>query len=457
MSGTLRLGVAKVDITPNHPVPLAGFATRHEAGVYESVARPIYARIFWLRHAAENSGSHDGKGLDEGAGLEAGGNTGRDPGGETTALIVSADLIWWGEERVPGLKRRIRDRWNVEPDAILLHGTHSHSGPQTSDRFSDYLGVHDSVYLEQLETAVLAGIAEAIRNEEPVTAEYGKTECHIAVNRRKWENGNANYQANPDGPIDPALTVVRFRRTDDGRHKGVMVHYACHPVITQENRLSSEFCGVAMDRIERALGGDGVAAYLQGCCGDINPAGLDGELILSGDDPEVRRIGEALAGDALALLGERLTPLAAGPLEARTRTIMAPVQKVPTQEELEAQREEPWVTGDWSRKLLASPERRVSELPLRLVLLRIGDGLSLLAANAEIVAAYGLHVRSMTDGRVLTMGYTNGMIGYIPTAEQIREGGYESFWSTPYFLLPSPFDPAVEPLVRAGVEELIRD
>ena len=106
-------------------------------------------------------------------------------------------------------------------------------------------------------------------------------------------------------------------------------------------------------------------------------------------------------------------------------------------------------------------------------------GLVLLAANAELVVEYGLYAKKLAAGgvrdreiaagedasgssgrgtlRVLPMGYTNGMIGYIPTAAQIAEGGYESFWSTPYFLLPSPLSPAAERIVKQSLHALLAD
>lgn len=471
MAQQLWLGTDKADITPAFRVPLAGFSTRSELGGFDGIGSPLYARIFWFRH--------------------------RDPQGrETAALLIAADLIWWGEDRVPIMKQQIHERWGIDPAAILLHGTHSHSSPQTSACFSDYLGIVDPAYVAQLEAAVLAGIARAAGNMEPVTAAIGKGSCGISVNRRMMVDGTASYRANHEGPIDRDLTVVRYR-TASGADKGVLVHFACHPVITQQNLVSAEFCGVAMQRIEQALGGSGggsgvgsgsdagvgsgnndgvgssngginnvdsgngggkvIAAYLQGFCGDINPVGLDGELIMEGYSSEVERIGNELAEQALHVLAGELRALAPCPLQAVEQSVAAPLQKVPSASELQASIDEPWVTGEWSRKLLESPERLQPDMPLRFVRVDLADGLSLFAANAEVVAEYGLYLKAhAADKGVLPLGYTNGMIGYITTARQIEEGGYESFWSTPYFLLPSPFHPSVEQRVHSALDDLLQ-
>jgi hypothetical protein len=426
LSQQLWLGTAKLDITPEHPLPLAGFATRHGL-VFEAVRHPLHARFFIFRHC------------------DAEGN-------ETRALLVSADLLWWGSERVPELKRRIRERWGIAEDAILFHGTHNHSGPQTSDRFSEYLGAHDPNYLRRLEAKVMEGVEAAVGSQEPVRMERGGGQVVIGINRRLMVNGVCQFQANKDGPLDPQVRVVRFL-TRSGRTKGALVHYACHPTVTLENAVSSEFCGVAMDRLEQSIGDGAVCAYLQGFCADINPV-RNGELFLDGTDEDVQAFAGKLADEVRRVLAGAMQPLDPCPLTVRTLTVPAPLQPLPSLEELRQTAGEPWVKGEWSRKLLAEPERLQPFLPLEMTLLGIADGWALLAANSEVVTEYGLEVNRLTDNQVWPVGYTNGMIGYIPTAKQIDEGGYESYWSTEYFMMPARFDHAVETVFRQAVRRL---
>lgn len=427
MEKQLWLGTSKVDITPRHPLPLAGFALRHGT-TFEGIRHPLHARIFAFRH----------RGVD---------------GEETAALLVTADLLWWGSERVPALKRRVCRRWGIPEDAVLFHGTHTHSGPQTSDRFSALLGEHDPEYVAQLEDWVMAGIEQAMNNMEPVTAETGTGRCHLGVNRRLMVDGQCVAQANKDGPFDPTLRVVRFL-SDGGRAKGMLVHYACHPTVTPENFVSSEFCGVATDILERTIGGGVVCGYLQGWCGDINPV-KRGRLFFDGTDRDVRRFARRLADSVLHVLGGPMRALEPCPLAVSAQTVAAPLQKLPTIEALRQWVDEPWVKGDWSRRLLAQPERLKPHLPLELTLLTLADGWRLLAANSEVVTAYGLYVKSIAGDGVWPIGYTNGMIGYIPTAAQIDEGGYEALWSTEYFLMPAPFAHEVEPTFRNAIRSLV--
>ncbi|WP_010282114.1 hypothetical protein [Bacillus timonensis] len=48
----LQLGTAKIDITPLHPVPLAGFESRKDN--FEGVLHPLYARILLFEQVLSN-------------------------------------------------------------------------------------------------------------------------------------------------------------------------------------------------------------------------------------------------------------------------------------------------------------------------------------------------------------------------------------------------------------------
>lgn len=119
----LKLGTAKIDITPKHPLPLAGFAHRH--GVYEQVMDPIYVRVFYFEQTDKQN--------------------------ETEAIIlVTADIIWWDDERVQMLQSKLLQMFGIKKESVVLHATHNHSGPQTSEKFRS-LGKIDHQYIEDLE------------------------------------------------------------------------------------------------------------------------------------------------------------------------------------------------------------------------------------------------------------------------------------------------------------------
>lgn len=427
---SLEIGCAKVDITPESAVPLAGFAVRQNKP-YAGIRSRLYLRALYLRERRED-GSVD------------------------NALVVSADLLWWGSDRMPHIRDMLRERWGLRPDMIVLNGTHSHSGPQTSFRFHRLLGRADADYVEWLERRLAEAVAEAEANAEPVEIERGAAQSHIGVQRRKYADGKVIGGPNTEGPMDPEVTVVRFRAAS-GKTKAVIVHYACHPVTTNENFVSSEFAGKAMETLEERLGGEAVCLYLQGACGDINIFKSSAPATLTDDYDIIDYFGLKLADSVTGVLDGAMEPLRPVRLAGRSLGVPLALKPLDSREELErliSRGESPY--DEWAAEMIGRLDERPTELVVEMNRLDIADGLSLLAMNAEVVVEYGLWVKRSSAGKVLPVPYSNGMIGYLPTKEQIACGGYEPVLSTYYFHMPGRFDDTIEETLLDGLAEMSR-
>ena len=71
----------------------------------------------------------------------------------------------------------------------------------------------------------------------------------------------------------------------------------------------------------------------------------------------------------------------------------------------------------------------------------------------ETFTEYGIAVKERSPGTpTLYAGYTNEILGYLPTANEYQHGGYEAGYGYKSVGLPSLFDPGVERiLVETGV------
>ena len=73
---------------------------------------------------------------------------------------------------------------------------------------------------------------------------------------------------------------------------------------------------------------------------------------------------------------------------------------------------------------------------------------------------YSLWLRkflSFNGINVLTVGYCNGMVGYIPTYDAIQEGGYEVERALKEFALPLPFSDKIESILKEEIKKIIRE
>jgi hypothetical protein len=87
--------------------------------------------------------------------------------------------------------------------------------------------------------------------------------------------------------------------------------------------------------------------------------------------------------------------------------------------------------------------------------LDFADEVSLFAMGGEVCVEYGHFVKRIGGDRLfLPLGYANGLIGYIPTAAMLPEGGYEAVDSAAVYGLPSPFTSDVEPILHDAIRGL---
>ncbi|TMV43040.1 hypothetical protein FE783_36405 [Paenibacillus mesophilus] len=422
------LGTCKIDITPSPPVMLAGYSSRN--GVFEGVHHPIYAKALFLRQQDEETGTARNR------------------------LLVAGDLIWWSTEQTEKLRQELAVRWGMRAEDILLNASHSHSGPQTSTLMPS-LGAADDSYLQELEHKLLAGMELAEANLEPVTIQRGSGVCDLGIHRRKLVDGKIVIAPNEQGAKDSEVTVIRFVNAA-GEAKAWIVHYTCHPTTTNANFVSSEYCGLAMEQLEREVNNGAISLFFQGCCGDVRPPLYRDGKFYSGTDTDVQQLGARLYESVRNVLNGQMHELQpCSPTGTHVKLPLA-FSSVPTTSELTGYSQSAGpIIRDWAKLLLDHPKLVRPAAELDLVRMDIADGLSLLAMNAEMVVEYGLFIKDLSDKRTLPVAYSNGMIGYVSTARQLREGGYESVDSYPIFGLCSPFTEATEPAIRQTLAELV--
>ena len=381
VESNLRAGVAKVDITPAPETPVVGHV-RPTNGVRD----PIRAGILLLANE------------------------------QTKAAIVTVDLIDAPTAMVEMLRDSIAKSTETPHENIMIAASHNHSGPGWS---------RESAWSR--DTAVKIGAAAAVAAKEmrPVTIGYGEDRIDFNINRRKVINGRAVVRLDPDGPCDHRVKVLRF---DDGRSlepMAVLMHAVCHPcVFTWGDKLtppypggfpkiSADFPGEAQSFVEMVYGPTTKTLFLQGCAGDIRP-NLPGVPYRCGDEADIKWTGRNLgcavvrAADHSLVREELAKRRTVYPLKCASSVIELPGKK----------------------------EKQTCEMQA----LRVGDFL-FLTMPGEPMVEYGFQIEKAIADRAIpvVVGYANGSVGYICTAESHQYGGYEPNMS--------PLLPEAEPLI----------
>src|SRR5699024_5960555 len=171
----MKLGRAKVKITPNRKIQLAGFS--HRMGKTSTVNSDIYLKSFFLINK------------------------------DTKILILVADLIWWDDALVLKLKKEIKNIYHLEENNIFFHATHNHSGPQTSNKFSEKLGKIDEDYISMLSMKVIESVDIALENIKTTNVSIYRGSSQIGVNRRKQIDNKIIMAPHEQGENDNRLTT----------------------------------------------------------------------------------------------------------------------------------------------------------------------------------------------------------------------------------------------------------
>lgn len=402
-----QLGVAEVDITPPVGVWLTGYAARTHPCTDIHDALKAQALVL------ENS---DGD----------------------RAALLCLDLIALTAEQVAAVRRAVQKATGIPPARLLINCSHTHSAPAIGELAAPWMGIPDDAYLQITIRKAATAVQLAASRLTEATLHYAKAHCHIGVNRRqRTPNGRVVLGQNLQGITDPQLDVLAFT-APDGALKVLLFAYACHPVVLGDNNyaVSADYVGYARDCLRRTL--NAPALFLQGCAGNINPRERGTFAI-------AEKLGRELAGSVLVALGNTVQ-MDDDRIDGIIANIKLPLQPPPDartlrqwrQEHLaraqDAERNGRWsearwrrCEAEWAAKVLRAIRAKTlpTHEPITLQVLRLGD-VALAAMASETFAEIGLTLRRQSPyAATVPLGYTNGCIGYLPTAAAYPEGGYE--------------------------------
>jgi len=340
--------------------------------------------------------------------------------------LICIDLLWLSDEICQSLRQRISKRWRLPPQNICLCASHTHGSPNTEPKFN--FEPASSGYLNSLKDVILDVVDGAFEAKRMPASLYVQC-CEVpdlSINRRRKAlfikdrriKIRVQNLPNPTRTSNNQLVVINFKHADTGRCLLSLVNYACHPVTSPASTTGADYPGWCRAFIHEQVKDRRAVMFLQGFCGDIRPAlfhkpaGLKDHILeiligrrfrksKSGDDVE---FGRRLAEHFLRLAGKKEFPVSSLPGRVKQYSL-------------------PLILDDKSQ---VERNLMITQWPL-------GD-ITLLFLSGEILSGYAQPFTP--ENRVIHIGYSNGMCGYIPTAKDLPEGGYEVDGSRERFNLP---------------------
>lgn len=351
---------------------------------------------------------------------------------EQSILLISADICALDHELCDRIRKEISEKTGVKWENILYSATHTHSGPIT--RTSVGWGEADVEYVEQkLIPASIDVACRAMENRKPAVMGIGTIESMVGINRREVTPDGIILGQNPDGPYDPAMTVIAFQ-TMEGENIGSIVHFATHPTATQWNfSITRDWPGVMVDKMEEITGAP--CMFINGAEGDVGPRLSNRGT--TGDERHVKQIGDVAGKDAERAY-RNITSFTIPKLRVDYGEICIPFQETPSPDEVERQMKElgdPKDLGGVHLSLYTKLQKikeyydSGKELPRRLIMKQTIialDDLALVPFSFEVFCNISLSLKEKSPYQsTLLLGLTGGSYGYLPTEDQLPLGGYE--------------------------------
>ena len=418
----LHAGVGRTTLTPPLGTPLIGYGGRERGA--DAIRDDVFATSLVLSD------------------------------GDTTVALVTCDLCALPIRQVRYVQRLIEERTGIPPAHVMINTSHAHSGPLTT--FNEE--TPESVL--QVVVALLDGIAESVVQAAaalvPCRLSAGRGSVEASINRRKRNGyGDAVTPEFPEGTVDPDLHVVRIDRLE-GTPLAVVTAYACHPVALRppSHAISADFVCALRATVESQVGAP--LLFAQGAAGNLVPIGpemeMEERLELTGKvlGMEALRVYTALGAEALPVDDSRGAEAlrAYGPPESlRSATSVPPKPMLAAASEnllLDLWTEQPPIAdAERSHQTFPylTPPLVNGKVECAVQALRLGD-VALVGVAGEAFVEIGLAVKARSPiPHTIFLGYTNGCLGYIPTAAAYEPGGYEVHRAHAVYRLPHTIAP----------------
>jgi hypothetical protein len=424
----LRAGAAAVDVSPREfPLNMpGGFSANMADGVHD----PLHARALVL-----------------------------DDGKMTLALVV-VDNLGVARETCDDAKAIAAQRCGIKPGNVLVCATHTHSAPSSNSTNNAPAAAYRKLLVEGIAESIVRAHA-ALRPAAVGAAAHPLPE---EVFNRRWYLKPGKMPLNPfgkldqvkmnpgtdpetldrpAGPTDPDITVLSVQ---DAKRKplALLANYSLHYVGgTVKGKVSADYFGEFARLMPARVHGDTnfVAMMSNGTSGDIN--NIPFLVTRPPREPfeQIRIVAQKAADTAwfaLRKIEKHSTDVRLGMVqrEVTLRYRRPTAEQIADAKAVLAVKDEagkaklPRLAENYARSTLSAAARTNETLTVQLQAARIGD-FAVCGIPFEVFAEIGLELKKRSPfPRTMVISHANARHGYLPTPEQHKLGGYETWLGT---------------------------
>jgi neutral ceramidase len=350
--------------------------------------------------------------------------------------IVSADIHSIPNAVYKDMAARIKKEAAIDEDNILIAATHTHCSPCLDGGPLNTHVVWDD-YVEQFKKSVVTAVCMAKKSKQTVRIGAGKgnNPDHVFNRRLKKPDGSiamnwlkSEFLADciDDGVVDPELLVIKIADAE-GNPKAFIVNYSLHnnacggPIISSD--LSGHMCRV----LKKVYGEDVCVLFIPGAIGNINWINYkeDRRKI-----PNLYKlIGTGIAGTVLEIdsVMKYQEVLNIDVLHKKLQIPDRPYCEYDTHVDTtfgEANSDNHFFKVFRRGKEILGHSLPMNDVDIQTI--KLGDEIAIVASPTQMFVEFGLEIKACSPFKyTLFAGMSNGNMGYVPTEQAFKEGGYE--------------------------------
>jgi neutral ceramidase len=416
-----KAGVARVVITPDQPLWMAGYANRDHPS--EGKIVDLWAKALALQDSAGKQ-----------------------------VVLVTADLVGIPKALSDCIRDELKRKFNLSRSQIVINTSHTHTGPVLTDALVDIYPLDSSQqqkidnYTDKLGKKMVMLVDQALHTMQAVKLYAGNGVTRFQVNRRNNVELTLASQTHLNGPNDYAVPVIKVENME-GDLIAVAFGYACHNTVLAGYEWSGDYAGFAQLDLEKNHPGV-TALFFQGSGGDQNP--LPRKTVQL-----AKQYGDELAAATDRVLSEDMEQLSPHLTTAYSEVELS-LNAPPTKEALlKKAAESSGYEKRWANHLLkklGKGEVLRTSYPYPVEAWKLGDQ-PIFILGGEVVVEYAIQLKQIFGQNAIVLGYSNDVMSYIPTAKILQEGGYEGASSQMVYGLPNTWKSNIETVI---VQQVLR-
>ncbi len=416
-----KAGTSRINITPEEPVWMGGYASRtHPA---DGTLSPIWIKALAIQ----------------------------DPRGER-AVLVTSDLVGFPKDISDRVRTRLQKNYGLSKAQIILNASHTHSGPLLASNHTWIYPINPGQkekvdqYIKKLEDNIDLLVKQALQSMEPAELHAQNGVTRFQVNRRNNVEAKLTEQSELKGPNDHAVPVIKV--TDlKGKIKTILFGYACHPTVLGTYQWTADYPGFAQSEIEKLYPGVN-AMFFQGAGGDQNPLPRRTEGL-------AKQYGKQLAAAVERVLEEPMEKLSPSLTSAYEEIDLRFAPPMSIEELTKLSQQHGSYVKLWAEdmiKKVQNKEKLATSYPYPVQSWKIGE-LPLISLGGEVTVEYAIKIKKLFGQKTFVMSYSNDVMAYIPSETILLEGGYEGQTSQMIGDMPGPWALDTEKTIMEAIKK----